>query len=744
VGLRVTARNGNTLTVEAPPTGAVAPPGYYMLWLVDTNGNPCELARFVRLAHVGCRVVTDRSTFSIEEIQSLGGGGQVTIPNAVYVYFDGFLDGELAGTPSVTLSWTDTGATVTATELTLVAAGRLLESSPPHPDIPQRITFAYHVRFPSLSAFSGVVDERNVRLTFTLGTVSASETIDLTRAPNPYMLDVDPTVNNPHWLSTDVRVFSTAGGMTMFGDVPQGTADSSGIDFIRAALDKFNSTPEGASHPFNTIATGQSASPLVLATDIFGIRFFNYAVAKVRYRATSTVANGVKVFFRLFNTVGTALEYNTGTTYRLSSGANPVPLLGEAGGDLVSIPCFAGARIETVQGRPGAASMTTQSLDVGREVRDITPTPGAEVTAYFGCWLDINETRKRFPITPGGSDGPWSEAATRSMQELVRGRHQCLVAEVFFAPDTTDPGETPGSSDNLSQRNLAILFSDNPGSPDSHTVLHTFELKPSALPRVPPQETLEALPPRGFDHGPMTHVRQRRNPDELLFRWWNLPDQSEVTVRFGDVDTDEVMRLAGLRLSPVAFTVVDNRTLQLDVAGTTWVPLPGGRQTHIPALLTVKLPEGVKSGTTYRMSVHQVDGRSGRVIGAFELTIPVSTAELILDDEIRTLSVMRYILTTIPPSNRWHPIMQLYVHGLAQKVDALGGDSGAVHGNPDGSGNPYAPPTPDVGRDRDLCALLVCMLSGAVVSRELEERLRKAGIDLDGVRRCLRKYCRPD
>lgn len=745
IGLEIAGRNGNTLAVSAPPTSAIAPPGYYMLWVVDNAGNPCQLARFVRMAHVGCRVVTDRSTFSMEEIESLGGGGQVTITNAVYLYFDGFIDAELSGTPTFSLTWTDTNGAVASSELTLVGAGRLLESSPPHPDIPQRVTFAYHVRFPNLSAFSGVVDERNVRLTFMLGPYSCSETIDLTKSPNPYMLDINPATNNPHWLSTDVRVFPAVGGATHFG-INHGATDASAITFIRSVIDAFNAAPEGPAHPFNSIATGQSASSLFLISDIAGMRLFNYAVAKVRYRATATTAQDVKVFFRLFNTVGTALEYNTSTTYRVSAGPNPVPLLGLAGGEIVSIPCFATERVETVQGQPGAASMLTQGLD-SREVQDISPDAGTEVTAYFGCWLDINRTRKRFPINTGGSDGPWSDASCRSVQELVRGRHQCLVAEVFFPPDATDAGETPGSSDNLSQRNLAILFSDNPGGPASHRVMHTLEIKPSALPAIPPDVPIEAVPVRGVKHtGPLTHVEhgafRRRLPDELLVRWWNLPATSEVTLHLGGTDIDEVIRLAGLRLSPAPFSRVDDNTLRLEVAGTTWIPLPGGRQTHIPALLTIQLPDGVTAGTTYRVSLHQVDGASGRVIGAVEVSIPVSKASLILDDEIRDLSVMKHILSTIPPTNRWYPVFKLYVAGLAEKVDALGGDAGSVHGNPDGSGDPYTPPPPDDGRHSDLCDLIECLLSERLISPDLEKRIYEAGIDLNAIRRCVMGFCK--
>ena len=48
VGLRFTAGSGS-LTVMAPPTATIAPPGYYMLFLIDRRGVP-SVARFVQLA----------------------------------------------------------------------------------------------------------------------------------------------------------------------------------------------------------------------------------------------------------------------------------------------------------------------------------------------------------------------------------------------------------------------------------------------------------------------------------------------------------------------------------------------------------------------------------------------------------------------------------------------------------------------------------------------------------------------
>jgi hypothetical protein len=50
--LSFNAPTANLLQVTAPPNGAVAPPGNYMLFIVDDGGRPCEYASFVR-----CRIV---------------------------------------------------------------------------------------------------------------------------------------------------------------------------------------------------------------------------------------------------------------------------------------------------------------------------------------------------------------------------------------------------------------------------------------------------------------------------------------------------------------------------------------------------------------------------------------------------------------------------------------------------------------------------------------------------------------
>ena len=84
---------------------------------------------------------------------------------------------------------------------------------------------------------------------------------------------------------------------------------------------------------------------------------------------------------------------------------------------------------------------------------------------YFGCWLDINQPNDaRFPIQPSPPDGGPFTGQLLSIADLIRGTHQCMVTEINYDLDPTGPpGISTASSDKLSQRNLAIDHSSNPG-----------------------------------------------------------------------------------------------------------------------------------------------------------------------------------------------------------------------------------------------------------------------------------------
>lgn len=63
VGLTFRVSEGNQIQVSSPPNSRIAPPGYYLLWVIDANGLPCQQASFIRICAQRLLLITDRSTF---------------------------------------------------------------------------------------------------------------------------------------------------------------------------------------------------------------------------------------------------------------------------------------------------------------------------------------------------------------------------------------------------------------------------------------------------------------------------------------------------------------------------------------------------------------------------------------------------------------------------------------------------------------------------------------------------------
>jgi hypothetical protein len=629
-------------------------------------------------------LIADRSHFSEDEVAGvLSAGAPANFDDSFYVVAEGFLPADLGVTksnptpeelaPIAPIITFRRAANTTVPGMTASARKLLLEDDALPATLRQRFTFVYRIEFANTDAFSDEVQPLTVTAAKTAGgtTYTSSGILTLFRQPNPYMLD-----GQTSWLSTDVRVFQIKEGEPRFGftlgplgaDTDEAAATAAGA-FIKNVVNHFN-TLASAGHPFDAISTDQAASRLELSRrGSDGKRVFNFAVARVRYRGQVLDADNVRVFFRLFTTAATGLDYDSNSTYRRSISATaPTALLGLQGGELVTVPFYGDPRMDT-----GVASLDTQTDALN--VRTLVHAGADEVRGYFGCWLDFNQTTPRFPNHPTPVDGPWT-SGRKSIQELVRGMHQCLVAEVFFNKDLIPAGASPAANDNLAQRNLIISESDNPGTLATHTVQHTFEIKATR----PRPQVLAASGTVGD-----TRIIEA-GPDELMVRWNNLPRSTRVTIYLPDVDVDEILRFVGQNYEATRLERVDAHTVCCLPGDVTYIPLPSGRAKNIAALMTLELPEGIVRGQVFNPVVHQVSGQPRAILGAFQFTIPVGDKADLLELETRKLSVLRHIARAIPIEEPWNAVFVRYLDQIADRVRAFGGDPDAVAPSPDGTG----------------------------------------------------------
>ena len=646
-----------TLRASAPPSGLVAPPGNYMVFVVDKAGRPCQYAKFLRLGGV-MSMFTNRSHFSEHEIQALlSGATPASVPNAFYVVLDGFSAADLGSgdrpfPPDVQFHFIDNNSTVPGMQAELMET--LYESPAAPPYMTQRITLGFRLQFANTQPFSGIAagDQRDIRIDVAWGSSHTSGRIFVMKREHVYALD-GPTP----WLSVDVRVLRLQRGAFFAG-----LQDNDPVGFIQAAITRMRSLPSDEFHPFVQLSLDQHSSALELSPTVGGVNVDNFAFAKVRFRAPAGIhANDVKVFFRLFATAVTNMAYDRSTLYpRTADGPGAVPLEGLVGGETASMPFFASAR----------AGNPANNVDT-INVTSLTGNGAAEVTAYFGCWLDFNHNP---PLR----------------DKIVRGGHQCLVAEIHYPPSPIDAGSTPANNDQLSQRNLAIVESDNPGGPAAHIVTHTFELKPSAF-SLPAGMGMDAVP--GLANAAFS--RQQAGPDELFIHWHDLPRDAMATIYIPGLDMAKVLAVAGLRAGAGSLAQVDDHTVQCRVGDVSYLPLMAAGPANLPGLLTLQMPPTVRAGSRYHVSVHQVSGVERRVIGSFELAIPVSRSELLVGHAERELGVLKQIDLAIPPLNRWKPVFKRYLGLLSDRVRAFGGDPDKT---PGGTGETCGPQAGEVGQ----------------------------------------------
>lgn len=657
---------------------AAAPPGYYMVWIVDSQGRPCQRASFVKLNGKYCRLITDRSQFSIHEVQSSAVAGVSSFDHALFSVVEGYRPNQIGITSTAptqaqldawapALSFTDAATGVTVAGVTGYVMAMLLEVN--DVTVRQRVTFEYGVRFTGTSMFppAGVGSERlEVRLTSTINSHTCVGVLELFLQPNPYMVD-----GQTHWLSDDLRVFQIRPGGTQSGiTFPTGALAQ---DYLQTFLAACDGAGDAAGHPFRLISVNQQDSPLELSNQVAGESVYNYAIARVHYKSIATPAPDVRLFFRAFTTSATSMEYRP-ETYPWDTATN-LATTGANATDVLSIPFY---------------SVPRSGVGASGDTQNVKTIPasgvGGETLRYFGAWLDINATTAAITDPADG--------VVKSIQDLIRGNHQCLVAEIRFGPDPIPVGATPASNENLSQRNLAIVESDNPGPEDAHTVAHTFQLKTTWAPDKVELRAVAA-------HRERSSVGAAEAAfDELMIFWGGVPRDAEATLYLPAFRADDIIEAAALRYEVVRPEKVDEHTIRCRIGDVSYIPLPAGEPRQVAGLLSIVLPPTVKTGERYQVLVRQHSRRLGRIVGTFEVLIAVRDAEVMLPREARFLAVLKSISRGVRPNSLWFPVMGRYLAIVSERVRGLGGDPTLIGPSPAGHVPDGAlPERPDTSRD---------------------------------------------
>jgi murein tripeptide amidase MpaA len=634
-------------------------------------------------------IVSNRNTFSSYEVETT-----LDFDNAFYVIYDGFPPSALGlpgAAPSIRFINSIGGAGISS--ISAINTNVDLEN-PGDLSTPQRVAFTFRMHFDDTSAFTE--EMRNIYVEASLNGITDVARMHLINQPNPYMVDGPVS-----WLSTDVRVFQLRPGDKLHSSSAvtledPNTVTNAPYNYIQGLLAELRSYGNADAPSFENL----SSNELELSRTVDGERVLNFALAKVRYRANSQDAVDVRAFFRTFNTMVSDLSYTSNTNaslqnYRRTS-SGTTPLLGTneffsgAGTQIVSIPYFAEQRIDT-----STQSMATQLDDNNKQT--LVHAGSTEAHTYFGCWLDFNQSEPQFPAdVPLGSDGPFTSRLP--IPQIIRGIHQCLVAEVRFQPGAEDPianGAKPASSDRLAQRNLAIVESDNPGNESTHQVRHTFLLKPATQAGLDEFKSLA------------TTANRRARHDELVFRWNDLPRETIASLYLPDLKADELIELAAiLRPGPQILTKSDTNTVSFKVSDISYIAIPGQNRDPMPGLLTLQLPLTIKTGENFTIDVQHHSGitfqkqvvvkrksktitlSNRSVLGGFQVHVAVRSGEPLQRKLVRNLAALRYTFQAIPTSDNWHPVFKRYISQLAAQITGLGIDASQIPASLDDPGLP--------------------------------------------------------
>jgi len=716
--------------------------GLYGTATTEANARYADIKQiYINIAHwlarprVSMSLILERSTISQDEATA-----DPTLDNAIHVSIDGVRPSQFPaggitslGSPAQIADWAPNVAAPGGSDVEIVPIS-VQSDDPLLSDRIQRITFSYRVIIDPTEAFEFAEETREIQINAqsTIGSETHNDfaVMVLVKSANPFMLDL-ANGNETHWLSSDLRVFPVVTGRTMFGhSLPLNASRDEALDFMR----ELSTTMTVAE--FESLSTTQSASALspLPTTTTTGRRVYNFAIARVRLNGTVSVADDVRIFFRIFTSQTTAAltfsrsEGEPSGGYQQTTGATPIsiPSPNGASNEWLSLPMFSAARNADVNNQTDP-----NNVDM------IGPASGSEISQFYGALIDNNLDDAYLPTTPS-SAGP-----DESIPELLMGEHQCLVAQIEYPGTPIPNGAKPSTSDKLSQRNIALSTVANPGLSASRVAFHTFEIE--ATPEV---------------------ITDELTPDELVLEWpTGTPDGTSVEIFISSWNAQRVIDLADQFYARHEIEFVDEHTITVPGGGTRYVPVPTSnrRQTGI---LSVEFPLGIKKGQRFNVSVRQITNqsrdvsipqvetekiklteakkllteigvkikghdipkgvfklkegvtlitdlkmlddhgdfavilrspnpkevaamkfRAGRwreLVGAFQLGVPVSTRADMLNYYLRLLSLMYWRVEILDKRSRWFATMVRYVDMLVGKVRALGGIPELVPATPNG------------------------------------------------------------
>jgi hypothetical protein len=180
-------------------------------------------------------------------------------------------------------------------------------------------------------------------------------------------------------------------------------------------------------------------------------------------------------------------------------------------------------------------------------------------------------------------------------------------------------------------------------------------------------------------------------PDELMIDWVGIPNGATASIFLPAASADDIVNTAGRLYGGQRLTRRDAHTVECEANNVTYIPIPSGSISDYTGLLTLDVPSGIRGRDRCKVIARQITNAvtprdaavtrpqlRRRVLGSFQLTVSVGTAQTLLEPEERLLAFFRWILSTLGDADRWRPVIERYVGEIVLRVKAFGGDPSSI------------------------------------------------------------------